>query len=246
MAAKPKAKAKPPRKKIAAKKVPARVVKKKVLPPKKKGTPKKANAPKKKPVKKALRGKAHLTSQQELADFLSCSRSTISRLLRKEGCPKKTADGKYPMAAWKEFYEINKENYSVDDEELAGERRAKRELADVKLQRELFELQREMGDYMHVDEVMKIISQAWSGAVQHLKDAEHLVAPLVAGLDVPEARKLIRQTNIEALHRFSLGDWAKKKAFWSKVYAQLRDLRETCSLGSGPSATSLSPATQPS
>lgn len=235
-----------PKKKKQAPKKSVPPAKKASGPVKKKGTPKKATPPKKKPAKKALRAKAHVTSQQELADFLNCSRSTISRLLRKDGCPKKTADGKYPMAPWKEFYEINKENYSVDDEELAGERRAKRELADVKLQRELFELQREMGDYMHVDEVIKIVSQAWSGAVQHLKDAEHLVAPLVAGLDVPEARKLIRQTNIEALHRFSLGDWAKKKAFWSKVYAQLRDLRETCSLGSGPSATSLSPATQPS
>jgi hypothetical protein len=150
------------------------------------------------------------------------------------------------MAAWKEFYEKNKENYSADDEELAGERRAKRELADVKLKRELFELEREQGQYMHIDEVLKIVTQAWSGAVQHLKDAEHLVAPLVAGLDVPEARKLIRQTNIDVLERFSLGEWAKKKVFWSKVYALLRDLRETSNPGSGLSETSRSPGTPPS
>lgn len=238
--------AKPPQKKKAAVKKAVSRPNRAAKPVKKKGTPKKATAPVGKVNAKPPKGGAYVTSEQELSKFLDCSRSTISRLKRKEGCPEKTADGKYPMAAWKEFYEKNKENYSVDDEELAGERRAKRELADVRLKRELFDLEREQGQYMHIDEVLKIVSQAWSGAVQHLKDAEHLVAPLVAGLDVPEARKLIRQTNIDVLERFSLGDWAKKKAFWSKVYAQLRDLRETLNPGSGQSATSSSPAMQPS
>lgn len=245
-AAPKKAPSKAPQKKKAAPKKAALKANRAAKPVKKKGTPKKATAPVKKTATKPEKGGAYVTSEQELAKFLGCHRSTISRLKRKEGCPEKTADGKYSRAAWKEFYEANKDNYSIDDEELAGERKAKRELADVKLKRELFELEREQGQYLHVDEVVKIVTQAWSGAVQHLKDAEHLVAPLVAGLDVPEARKLIRQTNIDVLERFSLGDWAKKKAFWSKVYAQLRDLRETSNLGSGLSATSSSPATQPS
>jgi transcriptional regulator with XRE-family HTH domain len=258
---------KPAKKKMAPKKAPTKAPQKKKAAPKKavsksnraagpvkkKGTAKKATVPPKKaakkataPTEKAAKGGAYVHSEKELCKFLGCSRSTVSRLKRKEGNPGATADGKYSRAAWKEFFEANKENYSIDDEELAGERRAKRELADVKLKRELFELEREQGQYLHVDEVVKIVSQAWSGAVQHLKDAEHLVAPLVAGLDVPEARRLIRQTHIDALQRFSLGEWAKKKAFWRTVYAQLHDLRETLNLGSGQSETSNSPATQPS
>jgi hypothetical protein len=231
----PKKRVAPPKKKVPA-------PKKRATPPKKKGTAKKTAAKVAKPEKS---GK-FLTTEEDLANFLDCSRSAISRLKRKDGCPVKTADGKYSKAEWKEFYEKTKGNYSKDDEDLAGERKAKRERAEIALQRERLELEKELGQYLHIEEVCKIITQAWSGAVQHLKEAEHIVAPLVAGLNVPDARALIRKTNIDVLERFSLGEWAKKKPFWGTVYALLRDLRETSSLGSGLSETSSSPGTPPS
>ena len=185
----------------------------------------------------SVRGKAFASSEAELAEFFDCSRATISRMKRKPGCPKPTADGKYPLAEWKEHFERNKENFSLDDRELAFERTAKRKLAEVRLEREKLELEIEQGRYISIDECCMVLTQAFGGAVQSFRDAEHSMAPLVAGLDVPEARSLIRRTHIDALQRFSLGDWAKKKAFWRNVYAQLQDLQETYNRGSGLSGT---------
>lgn len=184
-----------------------------------------------------VKGKAFAASEKELAEFFNCSRSTISRLKRRPNCPKTTADGKYPLAEWKEFFERESGEFSIDDGELAFERKAKRQLAEVRLERERFELEIEQGKFISIDEACAVIAQAFAGTVQAFRDSEHTVAPLVAGLDVPEARSVIRSANIDALQRFSLGDWAKKKPFWRTVYAQLRDLQATSSLGSGLSET---------
>lgn len=141
------------------------------------------------------------------------------------------------MSEWKEFYEKEKGNHSVDDAELAGERKAKRELSEVKLELEKIELEKARGEVENVETICRILTQAFAGAVQHLKDAEHVIGPLVSGLDVPDAKKLIRKSHIEAMEKFSLGEWAKKKPFWAKVYAHLQDLQATLNRGSGLSET---------
>jgi len=208
---------------------------------KKKAPAKKGAVTKKKVAKKAASNseprRGYCNSQQELADFLNCSRSKINRLQRKEGSPKKTADGKYPMVEWKEFAEKHDKDFSEKDVELELERKAKREIQEIKLAKEKLELEEMMGNVMHIDDVCKVLSQAFSGMTQALKDSEHKISPLVAGLDVPEARSVIRANHIDALQRFSLGDWAKKKPFWRKVYAQLRDLQAIYSPGNGQSET---------
>lgn len=176
-----------------------------------------------------------IKNETELCDFLGVSRSTVSRLKRRDGAPKTRPDGTYPAQEWKEFYEKNAGKYSLDDDELALERRAKRQIAEIKMEREMLELETERGNLISIDECCRVLTEAFGGAVQAFRDSEHSIAPLVAGLDVPAARSVIRKSNIDALMKFSLGEWAKKKAFWRIVYAKLRDLRETLSRGNGQS-----------
>jgi hypothetical protein len=63
----------------------------------------------------------------------------------------------------------------------------------------------------------------------------------LAGVTVPEASKRIKEAAHDVLNQLALGSWAKKKAFWSKVYAAQFDLLKSLDLGSGPSDTSSSP-----
>lgn len=199
-------------------------------------------APRKAAKKAANRGKpaaprGRIGSEADLAKFLTVSRSTISRLKRKPDCPAAAADGTYSAAEWKEFYEANRGNFGAEDEDAVLERRAKRQMAEVKLERELLELEVERGKYLGADETCEVLTQAFGAMVAALKDSEHTMAPVVAGLDVPEAKALIRKTYIDALMRFSVGDWAQKKTFFRTVSATLRDLQETLSRGNGLSAS---------
>lgn len=75
-------------------------------------------------------------SQEDLAQELGgISRRTVARLLKMPGNPGKTANGSYPLEAWRAFYEEIKE----DDipEEIKGE------LSKVRLERERVRLQKE-------------------------------------------------------------------------------------------------------
>jgi len=227
------------KKKTASRRTPKKKAapKKKVAASKKRPAPKKKAARKKKPAPTAQKGRAYADSQQKLAEFLNCSRSTINRLLRKDGAPAKTADGKYPLVEWQEFYAKNNKDATVDDAELLLERKAKRRRAEVALEKEELELAIAKGELISTEEACRIVSQAFAGTVQGMKDMEHTLAPLCSGLDVPAARAEIRKGSIKALEKFSLGDWAKKKAFWRTVYVLLRDLQATSSLGNGQSAT---------
>jgi hypothetical protein len=91
---------------------------------------------------------------------------------------------------------------------------------------------------MSVDEVCKVITEMVSGTVSGIRGAKHALAPRVVGETVPEATKRIGLELDEQLTKLSLGEWAKKKIFWSKVSAHLFDLRKRFSLGVGQSATS--------
>ncbi len=207
---------------------------------KKKSAPKK-EAPSEKTPEQAEKSdgvkRGHAKNQEELCKILGISRSTLARYLRRDGHPGKKANGGYPIQPWVEFHEQQKKNYSVDDAEALLEKKAKRRRAEVALEIEQLELDQKRGLLEDRDEVVKVVGQAFGAMVQHLKEADHALAHQVAGLDVAEATEVLRQRRIEAMERFSLGDWAKKKPFWGPVYAELRGLLETLNRGSGQSGT---------
>ena len=94
------------------------------------------------------------------------------------------------------------------------------------------------GELISVDEVNKVLSEMMGAFVQKIRAAKHTLAPAVVGVSLAEATKRIGRETDEALTELALGDWAKKKPFWSSVYAHLQDLHRTHSLGHGLNVTS--------
>lgn len=179
-------------------------------------------------------------NQVELAKLLRCSRKTISRSLKIEGDeapPASAADGRYNVTAWKiwaaDHGKLRKTVEPVDRLQ-ALEQRAQ-ELKNEKLE---LENAVRRGELMHVDDVCQVLTDMVGGFVAGARGLKHGLAPSVVGLSVPEATKRIGHEIDTQLTRLALGEWAKKKIFWSSVYARLRDLQTTHGLGVGLSSTS--------
>jgi hypothetical protein len=62
---------------------------------------------------------------------------------------------------------------------------------------------------------------------------KNTLSPACVGVSIPEATKRIDVETDEALNELALGDWAKKKPFWSSVYVHLQDLLKKNNLGDG-------------
>ncbi len=187
-------------------------------------------------------GDAHpvwVENQQALSEALGCDRRTIQRLLKLDGNPGKRSDGSYPVVEWKkwtaEHGRLRKGRVSTDKEAL--------EMQAIILRNERLELDlaERRGELMGVEEVNKVLTDMMGAFVQGIRGLKHSLSPQVVGMSVPEASKRIALAVDEQLSRLSLGEWAKKKVFWSAVFAHLRDLHKSYSLGDGPSEILSSP-----
>ena len=181
-----------------------------------------------------------VSSQVELAKALattfgSCDRKSINRFLKIDGNPWKTSDGRYNVTAWKlwcaETGHLNKKVAVMSSTDLDDQNK--------RLKNEKLELENAVtrGELMHVDDVCKVLCEmvgAFAGGIRGMKDT---LATQVVGLSTAEAAKRIRVESDTQLTKLALGEWAKKKAFWSSVYAQLSDLHKKFSLGAGLNAT---------
>lgn len=99
-----------------------------------------------------LNGARFVSSKDKLADALGISVPTVSRMLREPGCPGRTQNGSYSVEAWQSFVETRKlaggdlEGESAADEKSQAreyalrERKAKAELAELRVQKERGEL----------------------------------------------------------------------------------------------------------
>ena len=173
--------------------------------------------------------------QTALAESLGCDRRTIRRLLKQEGNPGKREDGCYSLTAWRiwamDHGRLKRQVVAPDKNEL--------ECRALLLRNEKLEVENaeRRGELMHVDEVTRVLTDMMGAFVQGLRGLKHSLSPQVVGVPVGEAAKRIGREIDEQLTRLSLGEWAKKKVFWSVVYAHLLDLRRNCSLGGGLSET---------
>lgn len=177
----------------------------------------------------------------ELAKHLGCSRRQLGRYIDIEGedaPPEPTSDGRYNVTLWKiwaaEHGHLKKKLSTAADRQLLEDR-------TIQLRNEKLEIENaiQRGELMSVDEVCRVITEMTAGVVDTARSMKHVLAPRVVGLTVPEATKRIGQeVDTNLLTKLSLGEWAKKKVFWSKVSAHLSDLRKRFNLGVGLSETS--------
>jgi hypothetical protein len=171
----------------------------------------------------------YVGTQEALAAHLDCDRKSIQRWMKREDCPGKTPDG-YDVEAWREMVQkaglgrkrTSKSEASLKCEKLALENERRR-LINEKLR----------GEVLHQDEVCKVLTDMMAGFVLGLRQLPNELAQEVIGLTPGEANKRIRRGVDERLEQLALGEWAQKKTFWSRVYAELHALQESYNLGSG-------------
>lgn len=172
------------------------------------------------------------TSQVELAKQLGCDRKTVQRLMKIDGNPGKTSDGRYNVTAWKLWC---MESGHLKKKTAAFSTKADLEIEGQRLKNEKLELENAVtrGELMHVDEVSKVLTEMMGAFVSGIRGMKHSLSPQVVGMPIGEASKRIGKEVDAQLGKLALGEWAKKKIFWSSVYARLHDLHRKYNLGDG-------------
>jgi phage terminase Nu1 subunit (DNA packaging protein) len=177
-------------------------------------------------------------NQTELAEAMGCDRKTISRWLKEKDpeCPGKTSDGRYNITLWRLWGEKKGKKPAA---RLGGDKGAL-ELEILRLKKAKMEMENALmrGQLIDVDECSKVLASMVRNAYESLRGIKHTLASQVVGVSIPEASKRIQREVDEQLQTLSLGEWAKKKAFWSIIYATLGDQHSTYLLGDGESKTS--------
>ena len=172
-------------------------------------------------------------TQEALSEHLGVDRKSVQRWQKRKDCPGKTVDG-YDVKAWKAF--TTKAGLGRQKTRMKAKDSLELEKASLENEKRRLMNEKLRGDSMHVDEVCKTLSEMMAGFVLSLRKIKHELASEVVGLSPGEATKRIGREVDDALEQLALGEWAQKKTFWSKVYAELRALQETYSPGSGPSS----------
>jgi len=169
-------------------------------------------------------------TQEALAAHLGVERKSIQRWQSKKDCPGRVKEG-FNVREWKAFIERNKlgrkptrAKGDLDNEKLALQNERLR-LINAKIR----------GELCSIDEVVKVLCEMVSGFKLTLTQSEYTVAEESVGVEVGEAVKRVKRRHKEVLENLSLGAWAQKKTFWSKVYAALYDPLKTPGLGHGQS-----------
>lgn len=177
-------------------------------------------------------------NQSELANELGCDRKTIQRWLKAgdPDCPGHTADGRYNVSLWKIWVETKGKKVRAA---VKGRDKGALEVENMRLRNEKLEIENllKRGELLHVDDVCTVLTDMVGAFVRKVRGMKHTLPNAVVGVSVPEATKRVDREAVEALAELALGDWAKKKPFWSSVFAKLQDLQRTHNLGSGVSGT---------
>lgn len=199
-------------------------------------------------------GRKYARNQSILARELHVVPMTIKRWAKQPGCPGSDENGRYDIESWREWRQTMPDHsgpgaprmdLSQSEEERYENFLSKTKLQEMKLQEEIRKLQLQSaeleGTSIPIDEAIKVFSEMASA----IKDGQaalcHNIARDMAGCDVPEATKRIKEACLEILRKWSLGEWAKKKAFWSRLYAMQFDLLGISPRGSGASSTASIP-----
>ncbi len=173
-------------------------------------------------------------NQTALGKGLNATRKSVSRWMKEDGNPGKVKGKGYNLTLWKMWIEDQGKSPRAVVPQTKSELDAER----VRLQNEKLsiEISKTRGELASWDEVNHTLTQMMSKFVTNMRAMKHQIAADVVGVDVGEASKRIGRVVDENLTELSLGDWAEKKTFWSRVYAHQQDLLERFSLGNGQNA----------
>ena len=233
----------PPKKKVSSSRVkPSRKTASKSKPAAKKAAAKKKGRPGRK--------KVYAKNQHDLAAELGISRSTVSRLVRRPDCPRPTADGKYHIEKWREFYKgTGGHQVHGEDPDIAKQKRVKTRLAEIALEEKELELSLKSGETIDLETATTVLGSIVGEVVQAIRDSDNSTAPDIVGMTVPNALKRLREDRRTALRHVTVPDHAKKKprdhdpiesgraTFFTKLSKKLPDLPAMSLLGPGQSNT---------
>lgn len=187
-------------------------------------------------------GRRFASTQNALAKALGVSVSHVKLFLKNPDGPGMTSDSVYDIGAWREFFdEQGRVGGDENPEDLFLSKMDKEALEVAKLEEQVRKLKIENeeseGKSVSIDEAQKVITEMTRSFKEALMSMKDRLASDLSGLPTPEAAKRIKEACRDVLDQLALGEWAKKKAFWSRVYATQSDLLKSLALGNGESAT---------
>lgn len=172
-------------------------------------------------------------TREELADLIGgYDAKTISRWLKIAGNPGRTADNRYDVDTWDAW--VNATGRRHGRKEKLTKLDYDTRIAALKQEQLQRELARERGETCTLDEACTVMTALFSAFVNRLRDLRHDVVPALVGETVPEATKRLGNSHDALLSHLSLGEWAKKKLFWSNASARLCALQRKSLPSTGP------------
>lgn len=139
-------------------------------------------------------------NQVELAKILGVDRRTIQRWAKKPGRPEKRADGRYEIAAWKQFSKLQGHSVGGDD---GGSKTAKDQNIALQNEKLLFQLKVLKKEYVSAAEV-----EQWGahlgGEIRKTVVSIHKIASSLAGLTPAEIEIRLKELEDEILMKLHL------------------------------------------
>lgn len=153
-----------------------------------------------------LKSPVWATNQLELAAALNVDRRTINRWLKIEGHPGTQANGRYSVAAWREWAKDRGHEYEEDDIDAIRERARNILLQNQRLEFQIGVMRKQFAPTEEVETWGAHLGTAIRKVVMQL----HLLAPSIVGLPIADAEKRLREVEDEILHQLHLLDGSLK------------------------------------
>lgn len=174
-------------------------------------------------------GKRFASTQNALAKALGVSVSHVKLFLKNPDGPGMTSDSVYDIEAWRKFFDDQgRAGGDESPEDLFLSKKDKEELEVAKLEEQVRKLKIENeeseGRMISADEAIRVFTEMTRSFKEALMSMKDRLSSDLSGLPTPEVAKRIKEASRDVLRQLALGEWAKKKAFWSKVYATQSDL----------------------
>lgn len=178
-------------------------------------------------------------TQPVLARELGCSVALIRAYGKHPDRPQERPDGLYDIEEWRSFMASVSEKVkanSEDGEEGDAEAQLTASLDKTALQcRKIEEEIRKLkilndeaeGRLIGLDEAEAVFTEMVTGFKDSVLNMASKISPDLAGLDVPETQRRLKEACRETLTNLSLAGQAKKKAFWGTLFGRVSDLHKS-------------------